>query len=141
MVRARPRGHTARGAASRPHPRLGPYSVCIGDDCAVSYNTYITKLPADMHFNFSCPRCWIVRAFLHSGISQTFNGAVHYLHNALEVIKRGREIWADEPDPVRGTIFSESFELGVRRMYCSAYFQVRSHVHVEMNRADGQAHL
>lgn len=63
--------------------------------------------------------------FLASGGSKTAKEALEYYSQALDILQWGRSIWGDVPRETRGTMFDVTFIRGVRRLFLSAFVEVR----------------
>ncbi|KAJ7745661.1 hypothetical protein B0H16DRAFT_1726710 [Mycena metata] len=65
-------------------------------------------------------RAWIMRGTFESGLSRNHHVAAELYKNALDVLHRLKEHWILESKENRGTVFEQSFILGVKHLYIDA---------------------
>ncbi|KDQ19786.1 hypothetical protein BOTBODRAFT_27211 [Botryobasidium botryosum FD-172 SS1] len=68
-------------------------------------------------------RGFIMRGFLGGGLHGDYGPGVEYIGRALEILDWGRKAWKDVPIVDKGTIFSDTFTRGVRRLHIQTLMQ------------------
>ncbi|KAK7029548.1 hypothetical protein VNI00_014425 [Paramarasmius palmivorus] len=65
----------------------------------------------------TCLRTWIAMGFTDGGLQNNQDKMVEFLNRVIQVIKWGREKWADMGPELRGGIFEETFLRGVQYLH------------------------
>lgn len=90
-----------------------------------------------MHNNRICgltltSSAWVMKGFFTDCIYDNSAAATQFFANAVDLLTRGRSLWPDVPKAERGTIFEETFIMGVRMLHMVTF------LHVSFKPVDGK---
>ena len=67
-----------------------------------------------------------MKGFFTDGVHENPLAATQYYMNVIDLLNRGRRIWSDVPKETRGSVFEETFIMGVRLLHLVSFFHVGS---------------
>jgi hypothetical protein len=65
-----------------------------------------------------------MQGFLQTSARRNYSTALQFIRNAHELLEWGRKLWKDIPREERGTIFDNTFFIGVKRLLMSTLMAV-----------------